>query len=232
MSKAFRLTFILFYSFVALFIFNGCKKETVVIVPAGFNYFPTDIGTWVEYSVDSVYHSETDNNNDDSVFYYHFQLKEIIDSEFIDESGRENQIIKRYRRLDSLDEWTLTNVWTQNISSYAAYRIEDNISYHKLAFPMNTDITWNGNDANTLDEEMYVYEYVNQPATIQSLEFESTISVIQIDENNFVETFFGNEIYASGVGLIYKERNELGKRNGIVVKGMEYKMQVIRYGRY
>ena len=58
-----------------------------------------------------------------------------------------------------------------------------------------------------------------------------SVDEVQVDENNFVETFYGNEIYADGVGLIYKERNELGKRNGIVVKGLEYRMMVCAFGR-
>jgi hypothetical protein len=52
----------------------------------------------------------------------------------------------------------------------------------------------------------------------------------QIDENNFVETIYGNEKYAAGVGMIYKERNDLGKTNGQVVKGLEYRMVVVEYG--
>ena len=89
---------------------------------------------------------------------------------------------------------------------------------------------WNGNDANTMEEEFYTYEYFHQPEVINSLSFDSTISVLQIDENNFVERIFGNEIYAAGVGLIFKERDELGKQNGVVVKGLEYRMQVKAYG--
>ena len=65
---------------------------------------------------------------------------------------------------------------------------------------------------------------------INSLSFDSTLSVIQIDENNYVETIFGNEKYAAGVGMIYKERNDLGKTNGQVVKGLEYRMVVVDYG--
>jgi hypothetical protein len=215
----------------AFLFFSGCRKETIISAPTSYNYFPSEIGHWIEYEVDSIYHSETDNNNDDSVFYYQFHIREIIDSAYIDDAGRENQIVIRYKREDSLNAWTISNVWTQTISTTAAYRTEDNVSFHKLAFPVSTSVTWNGNDANTLDEEFYSYEYIHQPATIDSIYFDSTISVLQIDENNFVETFYGNEIYAAGVGLVYKERKELGKRNGIIVKGLEYKMHVIGYGK-
>ena len=77
---------------------------------------------------------------------------------------------------------------------------------------------------------MYFYDYYHEPATFNSLNFDSTISIIQIDENNYVEKMYGNEIYAAGIGLVYKERDELGKQNGVVVKGLEYRMKIIGYG--
>ena len=83
-----------------------------------------------------------------------------------------------------------------------------------------------------IDEKIYSYEYYHQPLTLNMVNYDSTLSVLQIDENNFIEKLYGNEIYATGIGLIYKEEDELGKRNGVVVKGLEYKMQAFAYGRY
>jgi hypothetical protein len=229
MNKAFCRSFYFIFSIIIVAL--GCKDETIVISNLSSAYFPTDKGNWIDYQVDSIYHSENDHENDDSVYRYHFQIREIIDSSYADAAGRVNQIIKRYHRLDSSSTWSLTNVWTQSLSDHAAYRTEDNICFHKLSFPMNTDVSWNGNDVNTMDEEMYVYDYIHQPWNTDSFHFDSTTSVVQINENNFVETLFGNEIYASGIGLVYKERDELGKINGIVVKGLEYRMKVIGYGK-
>jgi hypothetical protein len=117
------------------------------------------------------------------------------------------------------------------LTSISAYRTENNISYHKLAFPIDEDITWNGNDANTDDEEMYSYEYFHIPGTYQSLDFDSTLSVLQIDEDNFIEKIFKQEVYASGVGLVYKQVSNLGKVNGIVVSGYEIRMEIKDYGK-
>jgi len=128
-------------------------------------------------------------------------------------------------------QWELSDVWTQYLSSTSAYLTEDNIKYHKLSFPINSTASWNGNDSNTEEEEIYFYDYFHEGDVINSLSFDSTLSVIQIDENNYVETIFGNEKYAAGVGMIYKERNDLGKTNGQVVKGLEYRMVVVDYGK-
>ncbi len=215
---------------VSFIFMTGCKRETIDPTSPSLNYFPTEKGHWVEYSVDSVFHAENDNQNDDSVKYYHFEIKEVIDSSFFDGSGRSLQVIKRYYRLDSSSEWTLINVWTQMLTSTSAYRTENNVSFHKLAFPINDEIIWNGNDANTDDEETYSYEYFHIPGTYQSMDFDSTLSVLQIDEDNFIEKIYKQEIYATGAGLVYKQVSNLGKINGIVVSGYEYRMEIIGFG--
>lgn len=217
--------------FLAVFTVS-CKKETVAPQTPSMNYFPTEKGRYVDYEVDSVYHAENDNNNDDSVYSYHFFVRDVIDSSYSDLQGRINQIVLRYRRNDTLQNWALSNVWSQYLSSSSAYRTEDNVTYHKLSFPISETINWNVNDANTLSEEDAFYEYFHESDIINGNSFDSTLSVIQIDENNYVETIYGNEKYASGIGLIYKERKDLGKKNGIVVKGLDYKMRVVGYGRF
>ncbi|MEO8087344.1 MAG: hypothetical protein ABI763_11015, partial [Bacteroidota bacterium] len=91
-------------------------------------------------------------------------------------------------------------------------------------------IEWNGNDKNTLEEEMYHYKNINTSKTYNNLSFDSTLTVIQRDDNNFVEKIYGVEVYASGIGMIYKERDDLRKTSGIIVSGTEFKMVVNSYG--
>jgi hypothetical protein len=230
MNNTLRLFSFSLFCFTATYFFTGCRKETLPVSPVSLNYFPTKTGKWVEYSVDSVYHGENDNLNDDSVYYYHCEIKEVIDSAYVDGTGREIQVIKRYYRRFTQEDWSLINVWTQYLTSNSAYRVENNISLHKLAFPISADITWNGNDANAEDEELYSYEYFHEPGIFNSLEFDSTLSVIQVDEDNYIERIFGNEIYATGVGLIFRQYDNLGKINGIVVNGYEIRTTVTAFG--
>ena len=215
---------------VALLLSFACKKEVIKVDSLSYNYFPTEKGVYVIYDVDSIFHAETDNQNDDSVYAYHFQIKERIDTSYLDLQGRTNQVLLRFKRILVSDPWTLTAVWTQFINSNVAYRTEDNISYHKLSFPINSTTTWNGNDSNTLNEEDYFYDYFHEQSSVNGISFDSTLSVIQIDENNYVEKIYGNEKYATGIGMIYKEKDDLGKKNGQVVKGTEYKMRINSFG--
>ncbi len=211
-------------------LLTSCGKESLEIPSPSFNYFPTENGKYVIYDVDSIVHSTDDNDNDDSVYYYHYQVKMVIDTSFIDGEGRERQVVARYYRNDTTQDWSINIVWSESLTSTSAYMWEDNVPYHKLGFPINSTITWNGNDKNTLDEEMYHYKDIHSSKTINNISFDSTLTVIQRDDNNFVERIYGAEIYCSGIGMIYKERNNLRKTAGSVVSGTEFKMRVISFG--
>lgn len=53
--------------------------------------------------MDSIFHAENDNNNDDSVYSYHFQVREEIDTSYADGQGRPTQVVLRYKRNTDLD---------------------------------------------------------------------------------------------------------------------------------
>ncbi|MCX6292087.1 MAG: hypothetical protein NT126_10025 [Bacteroidetes bacterium] len=215
---------------LTIVLFHACKKDSVIPAEPSFNYFPVEKGTFVTYDVDSVLHADNDNKTDDSVYYWHFQLKEVIDSSFLDGQGRVAQVIRRFKRDNDTLSWNFVNIWTQVLTNFAAYKTEDNIPFHKLSFPINNHISWNGNDANTGDEEMYGYEDFHVFYTLNHLNFDSALIVLQRDDDNFVEKVYGKEIYANHVGMIFKERDDLKKVNGMVVEGTEFKMRVIAYG--
>ncbi len=211
-------------------LLSSCGKETLEVPSVSYNYSPTEKGTYVVYDVDSIVHSTDDNDNDDSVYYYHYQVMEVIDTPFVDGEGLTRQVLARYYRADTTQAWAINIVWSQSITSTTAYRWEDNVPYHKLSFPINGDIEWDGNDKNTFNEEMYHYADIHAAKSYGSLSFDSTLTVIQRDDNNFVEIIFGEEVYAAGIGMVYKERNNLRKNGGQVVSGTEFKMEVIAFG--
>jgi hypothetical protein len=177
-----------------------------------------------------VVHAENDNNNDDSVYTYSFQVMEVIDSSFIDAAGDTTQLIVRYRRTDTVSAWTLMSVWTQKLIASGAYSTEDNIVYHKLAVPANLQTVWDANAGNILEEEPCYYLSLDQPYSIGSITFDSVATVFQRDDDNFVERKYGREVYASGIGLVFKSRLDLGKRNGLVVSGLDYRMSLNEWG--
>ena len=215
---------------LSISMLSSCGKETMEVAPPSFNYFPSEKGKFVIYNVDSIVHATNDHDNDDSVYYHSYQVKEVIDSSFIDGEGNVRQIVLRYFRSDTTQDWTINSVWTQSLNSTNAYRWEENIPYHKLSFPINGEIEWNENDKNTLDEVLLQYKDIHQPLSINNLSFDSTIVVTDDAIPNAVEDISNLEIYAAGVGMIYKENMDLRKTSGQVVSGIEFTMTVYSYG--
>ena len=83
-------------------------------------------------------------------------------------------------------------------------RTEENIKYRRLVFPVRNDLSWNGNATNIADEWIYQYSEVNIPLNIGNLDFDSTLIVNQQDENTTLIYDYFQEIYAAGIGLVYK----------------------------
>jgi len=230
MKKCFLyFLFIIAYSSLIL---SSCKKDKEVPQSLSFSYFPIEQGTYVIYNVDSIVHGDNDNNTDDSVYYFHFQLKDVVDTPFIDLQGRTRQVLLRYYRPDTSSAWMLRSVWSQSLTSTAAYRWEDNYAYHKLAFPINGNQEWNLNDMNTLGELIMIYQDIHAPQTFNSMSFDSTLTTIQRDDDdNYVERNFEEEVYANHAGMIFKQSDHLQKILGNVVTGTSYTMTVAGYGK-
>lgn len=229
---------LLFLSLIAG-IFS-CKKETESAVDVGYGYFPYEVGKYITYDVDSIVYDDFENDTD----IYRFRIKEIVESIFTDNSGRPTMRIERYIKnynpslsYDSMN-WVLKDVWSANITSRSAEKTEENIRYVKLSFPVTLNHSWNGNAFNTIGEQTYSYTDIATPRSYNSLTFDSTLMVTQENTTNLIEKKYYIEIFAKGVGLIYKESVDVYSGTIIpsvpvtsrIEKGFDYKMKVIDYG--
>lgn len=188
-----------------IFILSGCTKDGETIQPdLGYNYFPVYNGHEAIYHVDSVYRDPFFG----TYSYVSYQVKEITDSVFLDNQGRETFRISRYRNdsLSATPYWYITNVWTANRTTTTAERFENNIRYIRLIFPVVSGKTWNGNSMNNLGEQEYYITSANQQESINSLLFDSVAHIIQFNDTAFNLLFprYEFEKYAKGAGLMHK----------------------------
>jgi|SRR5665213_987400 len=215
------------FAFLILII-NSCTKDKNTSIngdPAGYGYFPIDTGHWVIYDYDSVALSPFGNDS------FHFLLQEYIRSTFLDNTGQTTERIERYEMQNDTSPWTIVNVWTANLHTNDAERVEDNVRFVKLAFPVQSSATWNGNAYNNINPEWdYTYTSIDQPLTIGSLSFDSTLTVLQVNNTNLVQQQYGIEQYAKGVGMIYKEfkNDSVNTVNG-TISGFDLKMTIKSY---
>src|SRR5579872_805572 len=87
------------FALISLFLItvNGCKNDQdIKPLSLTSNYISNDVGRWMIYDVDSIYHLDNDSNTDNNVDTFHFQIKEVIDSMSIDGENQPIQILSRY----------------------------------------------------------------------------------------------------------------------------------------
>lgn len=190
-----------------LFFLSSCKKDETV-PDAGYGYSPEKTGTYVIYEVDSAV--QDDNFSIDTV--YRFQLKELVQSVFNDNSGRPTMRIERYKKWynDTIPyaqmNWTLSDVWFATRTATQLERVEENVKYLRMVYPVTGEKTWNGNAYNIIYEAWpYVYKSVHKPEVINSFSFDSVATVEQINYSDLLVEKYSLEKYAKNVGLVYKK---------------------------
>ena len=234
-----------FKIFIGVFIFiiwmYACKKDAPIApLDLGYNYFPTQIGSFVIYDVDSIVHNDFTGKIDT----FKYQIKEIIDTVYLDNSNRPTLRIERYKKNYNKSipyssiPWTLKNVCSGNRTKSSAEKVEENQRFVKLVFPIRLNAVWNGNIFNSMREWTYTYKEVNQPGRYGSLAFDSTLQVIQINSENKIYKKYFQEIYAKNVGIVYKEIIDVVSDTIIqfipvmkrISSGLEFKMTISSYG--
>ena len=224
-----RITSVPFLLLVILFIISSCKKESTDPLVIDKSYFPLETGRYILYDVDSTGYSSFDG----SVKVSNYQIKEELDSPFIDNEGNEAYRIIRSRRENDTSAWRTIDIWSTNLTDHTAEKVEENLRFIKLDFPVNLNKRWYGNakiqtDSNQAYLDGWIYEYtsVNAPLTINGLSFDSTITVLQHDEENLIGQTIYIEQYAKDVGLIYKKEEQLETQPGFPADGFIIEMKV------
>lgn len=207
---------------IALFlIMTACKKSDNQAAKMYYSYFPTEVNSWVEYEGRRIIHVES--LGIDTTYFY---LKEVITEEFIDNEGRTTYRIERFEKDSLHDDYVIKDVWYSNKSTTTAEKVEENIRFTKLIFPVSGSKSWDGNANNLIEKWSYEYDSIHQPRVYNSLAFDSTVKVMQIDNINPFQRQVAYEVYANYVGLVRKSYINID--NG---DGDELELTVINYGK-
>jgi hypothetical protein len=186
----------------------SCKRDPGLAPDLGYNYFPDQPGRFVVYTVDSFFYNGI--TTPATVINTKFQIKEKIESVYTDNEGRPTMRLERYIKMYdpavpySAMSWTLKDVWAQNKTKKNVERVEENVRFVKLLFPVREDQVWNGNAKNTIGEENYKYEFFDLERTIGNIKFDSVLQVSQHNETSLVHQVYAEEKYARNAGMIYK----------------------------
>jgi hypothetical protein len=211
--------------------FVSCKKDDATPVQFHYDYWPLETGHFVIYEVLEVKHDVQALIQRDSSNY---QLKIVIGDTLTDLEQDAAWKFFRYTRQTPSENWTLKDVWTTKLSGNRAELVEENQRVIKLVFAPTSEKEWNANAFNQFSPLNCYYTNLHKPATVNGISLDSTITVEQEDFFSLIDHRRKYEIYAKGVGLVYKfyKHHEIMNFDTLDIrKGNEIHYKLISFGK-
>ncbi|MGV3639100.1 MAG: hypothetical protein ACO1NZ_01200 [Adhaeribacter sp.] len=180
-----------------------CTEVTELRDEIDREYFPVKVGNYWIYDVSEATFSNQYVQEEpvDSITY---QVRERIDTVFRDQTGELTYKLIRSRRSDPSQAWGNDSIVLIQKSSLDLRYTRDNLKTVRLLFPVTENKTWNGNAFNSREAREYAYTQVGQPFTLGDSTYRQTVRVVQEYNDNLVDLDDSHEVFALGVGMVYK----------------------------
>lgn len=213
---------------MSLFIFAGCGSDPVEQpgVDQGEEYYPLQVGKYVEYAVDSIVFDDAPGGNVKDTIT--FELREEIASKTVSGTGDTIYVIHRSRRNSEGASWSLIDVWATYIDENKVLRNEENLVFYKMGFPLYEGLEWNGTSYISPQSSIQIgtetlepYEFwessvisIDKADTINGFVFpEGTImQIVQTNSDDDLMKRYVHESYARGIGLVDRTDTILDSR--------------------
>jgi hypothetical protein len=198
----------------------SCNKQTDTLsIIAAKELYPLQVGKTFTYRLDSTVVATFGA----ALQKKSYLAKDSVESSFLDNQGRQSYRIFRYLT-DTLvsKPYQYAATFVATIDSNRIEYIDNNLRFIALVNPVSNNTTWKGNSyINTttnadnffLNNWQYQYQNINEPFTVKKGSINNTVTILQQNESsaaNFDPNFYYNktysvEVYAKGIGLIYKD---------------------------
>lgn len=168
-------------------------------------YYPLEVGRFWEYEVDSTIYDPIEPLYSSTTLV----REEVVDT-FLDLQNHTWYRIERFERVSDTLPWEIKQVVAATIRGNEALRLENDLTFVKLLFPLTPFKSWNGNkyfDPFTVvfisaePVEMFKYWDYRGLATADP----NRVAIQQADSENLLERRYALEKYARDTGLIYRE---------------------------
>jgi hypothetical protein len=225
-----KYTNTLIFAFILLLFSTACEKDTIIPPDPIFrSYFNARVGDFTIYECDSLVYNDFTGNTDT----FRFKIKELMESEFIDNAGRKAIRLERWKQEHDTLSWYLKDVWMLVNDSMQVEKVEEDVRFIKILFPVKEGREWNINALNSLGARTVSMKDVHKPLNLGSLSFDSTITVVNTDPENLVSEFRDTEKFAPGKGLIYKKlvNVRFNVSQGTILSGVDFTMKAIEFGK-
>ena len=155
---------------LALFLLQSCSKSNESFYSDTIrDYYPGVVGKYIIYNLDSTVFINFGAR--DTIIKY--QVKDQVDAQVKDNSGRTAYRIIRSIRKNSTQPWTGNNTFLVVPTENSLEFVENNMRFIKLKTPVRDGYSWKGNsfidtyslnsDVKYLDDWDYTYQKCMRP---------------------------------------------------------------------
>jgi len=193
----------------------SCSTDEPVIPDMGLDYYPLQVGNYAIYEVEETIILQSVETQTS------FDLRITVTDSSKNEQGVVYYLLVREKRTSPSGNWEALDTWSTKVIDNKTVQNEGNVLFVKLVFPPSLNLKWDGNLFNNLPDDGNIFNDSNsdhyfisdldEPITLPSgFETNQSLTVIQNDfSDNIVGIDQRKEVYAKGVGLIYKEITQL-----------------------
>jgi hypothetical protein len=205
---------------LAVMCFLGCQRSSesalVTAKPATSDtaFYPLQPGWFVVYGL-----TTTQYQPNKAPVVTDSQRKVRVGSLFTDAAGNKTFRIERFRRANESQPWIADSVGSARWDNNQLIRIENGVSVVGLIVPLVENAYWNPNLYNAtatnpnppsavlpnLVGDFYQLQHTYQSVVVGKLRFSASVVVRQRADSTLLGQDKRNEIYAFGVGLVYRE---------------------------
>ncbi len=190
---------------IPLFIIS-CDNQSVEpdISTLGYDYYPIETGQIRTYEVYEILYN---------VFGTHdtleYQLRETVETSFIDQAGETNYVLLREVKFKNEANWSIDSTWSTYRTLHFAVLVKNGNPMIPIVFPPNEGVVWDANSLNAKDVDEYMIHNLDSSFTLNG----ETYPILQVIQEDKADTLFDFiykiEVFAKGIGLVEKEDNHL-----------------------
>jgi hypothetical protein len=211
-----------------MFAIIACRNEGMVLpgVANSKEYFPLEVGRFIEYQVDSIVLDDAPGGNQKDTVS--FQMREEIVSLTVSPSGDTSYYIHRSRRANAMQSWILTDVWAAAFDENSANRIEENLIFRKMTMPLYKGLRWiatayiNPETKVQIGTE-FLEPYENWESVVKSIDVGGSVGMFMFPAGNMMEVTqvnsddelmkrFVHETYVRDIGMVARMDTILDSR--------------------
>ena len=182
------------------------------------DYYPLEPGKYWIYEVDSIIFDKNAPKPVDTAYYW---VKEVVADTFFDLGQMLWYRIERYEKPRPADSvtWTIRQDLAATIDENQALRLENDLTFIKMLFPITPFEKWDGNShfnpgiivtVSGESIEMFKgwdYQVISAgvPDTIGGVAYSEVSTIRNADSENLIELRYAQEKYARDAGLVERE---------------------------